>query len=165
MITREEILPIGTFRKAHGKRGELCLSSKTDILEFITPQFVVVCIDGINVPFVVTSFRPHGNDYLLELEDIDTEQKARRLLSLPVSLLRREMPEGYEEQVPIEHLVGFQVYDTHHQLLGRIKDIDDQTQNTLIMLDDGRVLPLHEDLIEQLSIEDRQIVMDVPEGI
>ena len=164
MITSQEILPVGTFRKTHGKQGELCLTAEA-FPESLRPQFVVVTLDGINVPFVVQSFRQHGADYLLCLEDIDSEERARMLQGKPVAVLRRELPADYEEQLPVSGLIGFSVMNEKQQRLGTITDVDDQTANILIRLDNDLVLPLHDDLVEELSIEQRYLVMTLPEGL
>ena len=153
------------LRKTHGKQGELCLTVKSDLLDSFTPRFVVLEMDGINVPFVVESMRQHGSDWLLRLEDINTEERARALQGKQVAVLRRELPQDYDEQLPVEDLVGFSVFDMNGKFAGKITAVDDQTANLLIELDNGVVLPLHDDLVEELSIEERKIVMSIPEGL
>ena len=165
MISSQEILPVGVLRKTHGKQGELCLTVKSDLLDSFTPRFVVLEMDGINVPFVVESMRQHGSDWLLRLEDINTEERARALQGKQVAVLRRELPQDYDEQLPVEDLVGFSVFDMNGKFAGKITAVDDQTANLLIELDNGVVLPLHDDLVEELSIEERKIVMSIPEGL
>ena len=48
-------------------------------------------------------------------------------------------------------LVGLQLRDTEQGLLGTITAVDDTTANTLIELDNGTLLPLHEDFINELT--------------
>ena len=48
-------------------------------------------------------------------------------------------------------LVGLQLRDTEQGLLGMITAVDDTTANTLIELDNGTLLPLHEDFINELT--------------
>ena len=48
-------------------------------------------------------------------------------------------------------LVGLNLRDTEQGLLGTITAVDDTTANTLIELDNGTLLPLHEDFINELT--------------
>lgn len=57
-------------------------------------------------------------------------------------------------------LVGLQVRDTEQGLLGIITAVDDTTANTLIELDNGTLLPLHEDFINELT--DDTLVITLP---
>ena len=57
-------------------------------------------------------------------------------------------------------LVGLQVRDTEQGLLGTITAVDESTANTLVELDNGTLLPLHEDFINELT--DDTLVITLP---
>lgn len=165
MITLDQLLPLGTIRKPHGKQGEMVLGADNDLLELFEPHLLVLTIDGINVPFEVEELRTKGQDYLLKLEDVDSEGDVRKLVNAPCYALRREVPEQEHDRVVVATLIGFTLIDQKRGEMGKIKDIDDSTINTLMLLDNGLVLPLHDDFIEDIDTEQHSITVSLPEGL
>ena len=165
MISDQEIIECGVIRKPYGNSGEMLLQVKSDLLDEVTPHFLVVRLDNINVPFLVESVRTRGNDYVIRFADTADEQLQRRMTGQKVFFLRRELPEFYEQQLPLDQLVGFDVYDSRKGYLGKIAEVNDSTANVLIGLDNDMLLPLHDDLIEELDIESCKLILNLPEGL
>ena len=165
MILDNELIELGTIRKSYGTGGEFLLSVKNELLEHFTPRFVAVCLDGLNVPFAVESLRERGADYVISLADTQNQSLRQRMVGQRISLLRRELPADYPEQLPVDQLVGFSVYDSEKGYLGKIVEVNDQTANLLVMLDNELLLPLHDDLIEELSIDSQRLTLALPEGL
>lgn len=170
MITLQELLPIGHFSKPHGKVGEIACALDNDnlatVLESTMPSFVVLCLDNIFVPFSIVQIRGKNADTaLFSLEDVNTEEKAQRLCSAPAYLLRRELPDDFEEELTYGDLIGFKVSTTSGKELGTITDIDDSTINTLISLNNGLILPLHDDFIVEADAAAQTLLLDLPEGL
>ena len=57
-------------------------------------------------------------------------------------------------------LIGFRVIDAEQGDLGIITAVDNSTANMLIELDNGTLLPLHEDFI--LSLDDNTLTLKLP---
>jgi ribosomal 30S subunit maturation factor RimM len=165
MIHDNEILKVGMLKQLRGQHKALCLIPSSDLLDTLIPRFLIASIDGINVPFEVLEFKPHGTQYLVTLDGVDTEQRLQQLHGKQVSVHRRELPDDYEEAPPVDELEGFMVCSTDGRQIGRIVSVDTQTANTLIELDDGAVLPLHEDLVVEVIPDERQLIMELPEGL
>lgn len=93
-------------------------------------SFVFVNIDGCFVPFRANSSQldKHVGEELYRLAAAENEDE---LLSL----------------------VGLQVKDTKQGMLGTIHAVDESTANTLIELDNGTLLPLHEDFINEITAD------------
>lgn len=100
-------------------------------------SFVFLNIDGCFVPFRANSSQLdlHVGEDLYQLPSEDNEGD-------------------------VLSLVGLQVRDTEQGLLGTITAVDDTTANTLIELDNGTLLPLHEDFINELT--DDTLVITLP---
>lgn len=170
MITLQELLPIGHFTKPHGKVGEIACALDNDnlatVLESVTPSFVVLLLDNIFVPFSVIQIRGKNADTaLFTLEDINSEERAQRLCSAPAYLLRKELPSDFEEELTYGDLVGYAVHTTSGKVLGTIRDIDDSTINTLIALDNGLILPLHDDFIVEADPDTHILILNLPKGL
>ena len=61
-----------------------------------------------------------------------------------------------------QSLVGYQVLDTDQGMLGNVTMVDETTINTLITLEDDRLIPLHEDFIINIDPESKQLTICLP---
>lgn len=170
MIRTEEILHIGKLTKPHGKVGEVaCVVENSYLdaaLEHNDVKFIVLDVDNIFVPFLVENIRVKNADtFLFSFEGIHTEEQAQKLCSAEAYVLRRDMPADFEEELAYSELKGFVVFDEKNGRIGTIAAVDESTINTLIELDNGMVLPLHEDFISQVDISARTIVLNLPDGL
>ena len=143
------LTPIGTIRKTHGTTGEVQCLMDNDYFVDADPDFIILELDAIKVPFRVLDWRSKGDDVLLQLKGVDSEQKANRLIGAHVYM---ENAEGQEETLMTwQDLVGLRVVDDEQGELGVVEHVDESTANTLLFLDNGRVLPIHEDFIVEIS--------------
>ena len=144
------LTPIGTIRKTHGTNGELQALMNSDLFVDTDPEFIILELDAIKVPFRVLDWRSKGDDVLLQLKGVDTEQAANRLVGASVFM---ENAAGQEDTIMTwQDLIGLRVVDDEQGEQGVIDSVDESTANTLLFLDNGRVLPIHEDFI--VAIDD-----------
>lgn len=174
MIDLKELKEIGKFQKTHALKGELNLISDLDI-DFYEMGFpVIVEMDRLFVPFYVESVRPKGETTLLiKIEDIVSEEEAKRFVNKIVYALRSDL-DKYAREVGIdyiddENLLGYKVIDAcTGQEVGEVEDVDDSTENILLIVSTGEdsiFLPANDELIEEINDEEKIIVMIIPEGI
>lgn len=110
--------------------------------------FFVLDIDGILVPWRTDTF---------------TLSHVEKYAGCDTYKLRSEnedSPKDEEDDLTWEDLIGYEVIG-----YGRIAHVDESTANILLILEDGRLLPGHEDLIVSLDTEAKTIVMDLPDGL
>lgn len=165
MITQEDLITIGTLRRAHGLNGELQCSLDNDYFTETDPQIVVLSISQTYIPFRVLDWRTKGADLLLQLRGIDTEATAIHLVGTKVSILRSDLPNDMEVAADWESMIGYTVVDTVLGYMGKIREVDTSTINTLIQLEDGRIFPIHPDFVEQLNVNTQTMTIRLPEGI
>ncbi len=144
------LTPIGTIRKTHGTNGELQALMNSDLFVDTDPEFIILELDAIKVPFRVLDWRSKGDDVLLQLKGVDTEQAANRLVGAPVFM--ENAAEQEDTIMTWQDLIGLRVVDDEQGEQGVIDSVDESTVNTLLFLDNGRVLPIHEDFI--VAIDD-----------
>ncbi|MCQ2347073.1 MAG: ribosome maturation factor RimM [Paludibacteraceae bacterium] len=166
MITENEILHIGTIRRAHGTQGELQCTMLNDYFEESDTEFIILRLDNIFVPFRVTDWRSKGaEDLLFRLQGVDTEMQVQRLIGAEAYMLRKDISEEQASNVTWQDLVGYQVLDTSQGELGRVVSVDDSTANILLTLSgkQGEVLiPIHEDFIVKLLPEKQTLSITLP---
>lgn len=145
----KNLTPIGTIRKTHGTNGEVQALMNSDLFVDTDPDFIILELDAIKVPFRVLDWRSKGDDVLLQLKGVDSEQKANRLVGAQVFM--ESADEEGEKLMTWQDLVGLLVVDDEQGEVGVVEHVDESTANILLFLKDGRVLPIHEDFIVDIS--------------
>lgn len=105
------------------------------------PNFVFVRRDGLFVPF--------------------RSENISELIGEEGFLLRTDMQEEGDGTLTWQDLVGYTVED-EDQTIGVIAHIDESTINTLATLEDGRMIPLHEDFITDIDEEAHILHLQLP---
>lgn len=171
-MIKDELIPIGIMRRPHGKQGELLLafagSRYADWWEANAPEFVFLSIENIPVPWRVTDWRFRDDDTLIvRLRGVEDEATATRLSGCEAALPR--VTDGAEAGSGTPAVWSdfrqWTVLDTDGTAAGVIEAVDETTANTLFILDNGRLLPAHEDLITAVDMEHKTLTMNIPEGL
>ncbi|MBQ8487467.1 MAG: 16S rRNA processing protein RimM [Prevotella sp.] len=166
MIRKEEVYRIGRLGKAHGVKGEVTLQFDYDIFDRVDADYLVLDVDGILVPFFIEEYRFRSDTVaLMKFCDIDTQQRASELTGCDVYFPRALANE--DDGTPtLASLVGFDLAETATATnVGRIAAIDDTTANLLFELEDGRLIPANDDLIDHIDTKNKVITMTIPEGL
>ena len=106
------------------------------------PEFIFVQRDGLFVPFRSS-----------EIASLRGEE---------AFVLRSDIAEEEDGLMTWQDLVGFTIEDDEAGRLGTIDYIDESTINTLATLDDGRLVPLHEDFIIEIDEANRLLRVHFP---
>ena len=165
MIRQEEVYRIGRLGKAHGVKGEVSFMFDDDIFDRVDADYLVLDIDGILVPFFIEEYRFRSDTVaLMKFEDIDTQQRAAELTGSDVYFPRALAEEDNAPTLAL--LVGFDLVEANEgRVVGRIAAIDDSTANLLFELEDGRLIPASDELIDDIDQQRRVITMRLPEGL
>ena len=169
MIREEEVYQIGTFIKPHGIHGELLFSFTDDVFDRVDCNYIVCNIDGILVPFFIREYRfKSDTTALITLEGVDDEEKARYFTGLTVFFPRKYSEETDDSDASYNYFIGFTVKDKEKGIIGKIKYIDDSTENVLFGIEhEGKeiLIPAQEDIIEDIDHKERIITMSLPKGL
>ena len=166
MIRREDVYKIGRLGKAHGVKGEVSFQFDDDIFDTADADYLILDIDGILVPFFMEEYRFRNDSLaLIKFCDVDTQQRASELTGCDV-YFPRSIADERAEGLSLSSLVGFDLIDANgNEKVGTIAAIDDTTQNILFELEDGTLIPASDDLITDINTQQRQITMNIPEGL
>lgn len=105
------------------------------------PAFVFVQRDGLFVPF--------------------RSERISELIGEEGWVLRSDMQEEGDGELTWQDLVGIMVVDEGREV-GRIAEVDESTINTVATLEDGRMMPLHEDFITEINEPARVLYVRLP---
>lgn len=110
------------------------------------PPFVFVQREGLFVPF--------------------RSEQISDLIGEEGFLLRSDVQQEGDGELTWQDLVGYTIKDEgangEWTEVGIIADVDEQTINTLATLEDGRMLPLHEDFITEIDTDERIVRVNLP---
>jgi 16S rRNA processing protein RimM len=166
MIRQEDVYKIGRLGKAHGVKGEVSFQFDDDIFDTSDADYLILDIDGILVPFFMEEYRFRNDSLaLVKFCHIDTQQRASELTGCDV-YFPRSIADEASEGPSLACLVGFDLIEADkNEKVGTIAAIDDTTQNILFELEDGRLIPASDELITNIDTQQRQITMNIPEGL
>jgi len=160
MIDLKDVIVIGSLVRTHGKAGELQCRTINEYWDESEAEFILLMLDHILVPFRVTDWRGKGLDLLFTLKGITTEEQAVQLIGSEVYMRRIDVKQENEYAIlSWQDILGYTIDGNP------IVAIDDSTANVLATLSDGRLIPLHEDLICDVDHEKRTITMNLPQGL
>ena len=166
MIKREEVYKIGRLGKAHGIRGEVSFLFDDDVFDRVDADYLILDIDGILVPFFLEEYRFKSDaNALVKFDGIDTVERAKELTGCDV-YFPRELSDDDNGHISWAEIVGYLLVDAETKTVaGTIATVDDSTMNTLFELEDGRLIPASEELIQAIDTKKHQIEIKLPEGI
>lgn len=165
MIRKEDCYKIGRLGKAHGVKGEVTFQVTDDVFDRVDADYLILEVDGILVPFFMEEYRFRSDSVVLvKFCDIDTQERASELTNCDVWFPRSLTPD--DEEPTLAGLVGFDIIEAGgNTIVGRIAAIDDNTANLLFELESGMLIPANDDLIQDINMQEKQIIMNIPEGL
>jgi len=170
MINRDELVPVGQFKKPHGIKGEITFSFTNDSFTSNECPFLICEIDGIFVPFRIESCRFISNSTAyIRLKNINSEQKVRILSYKEVFYPKKHFTEIVKnDSFTWDHFIGFTLTDERLGKIGRIVDVDQTTINTLFVVEKGEeeiLIPAVEEFIVRIDEDREELLMTLPEGL
>ncbi|MDD6894767.1 MAG: ribosome maturation factor RimM [Prevotellaceae bacterium] len=169
MIRQDEVYKIGKIGKAHGVKGEVTLRFTDDVFDRVDAEYLILNVDGILVPFFMDEYRFRSDETaLVKFCDIDTVERASELTGCDVFFPRSLAPVD-DEEMTWSQIVGYTLIDVDddgkEKEVGRIDDVDESTDNVLLTLDGGQLVPAAYDLIADIDHDSRKLYMNLPDGI
>lgn len=105
------------------------------------PTFVFVKRDGLFVPF--------------------RSEQIAELVGEEGFVLRSDVQDEGDGTLTWQDLVGYTIED-EGKVVGKIAQVDESTINTLAILEDERMIPLHEDFIVEIDEDTRILRVNLP---
>lgn len=160
---------IGYITKTKGLKGELQVFFEYDEPEELPLQSVFAEINGKLVPYFISSYKLNTNQTgLFFFDDVDTIEKAEKLVRKKLYLPNSQKPERDEDEFLITDLKGFIVHDAHHGELGEIIEIHEYPQQFVAVVPykfREIMFPLNDDLIEEIDEENGILRVNLPDGL
>ncbi len=161
---------IGSIFKLHGYKGNLIIYNENDFsFNYNEIKYLFIKIDNILVPFFLERISPNKTkNILIKIEDIDSEEKANKLLNNDVFFPNKYLPENIETEEKNNELINFTVTDKNFGILGRISKIDSQTSQKLIYVSNNKhefCFPYNNHFIKSVEQQKKNIIVEIPKEI
>ncbi len=159
---------VATIVKAHGIRGGVIVRPETDRpAERLAPGAVFGIEDRIE-SFRVVSASPHGAGYLLRFEGVVDRSEAEALRGLSLTIRPDERRALDVDEFWPDELTGCRVFGVGGAEIGRVIGLEmGEAQHRLVVqIEHGGVgvLPFVADLVPEIDVSERKVVVDPPEG-
>lgn len=178
MIKTDSLTAAGVFTKTHGIKGELNATLSIEP-EYLDSHDCFVCdVDGINVPFFVSSIRSKGStSVLIKPDGVDSETEARDFVGKTIYVDRLDYARFREEEIDendgggyADDFIGYTVIDDEMGEVGEITDLETSTDNALFILkpptgDHTIYVPVVEEFITEIDDNNRIIKVSLPAGL
>lgn len=168
-MASEDYFRIGTILKTKGLKGELNIYLDFEGVEKIRFNSLFIEIAGKLVPYFVSSIKYlQKNAGYLNLEDVDTIEKASALVRKDLYLPIKLKPKKKKSEFTLMDVKGFLAVDETHGELGVITDVMEYPQQVLasVIFKEKEVLfPLNVSTIKGIDVDGSEIYLDLPEGL
>jgi 16S rRNA processing protein RimM len=163
-----EFLAVGRILRPHGIRGNLLIMAESDVIKSITSGSQVF-LGSEHIPFTVKYFSAHRNQFLLNLETLNTRDDAEAYRQSMV-YIRFEDRSPLPENVYFHwQLLGLEVRSDEEENLGTLSEIIETGANDvyLVRSDEGDelLLPAIESVIQSIDLKERLMIVHLIPGL
>ena len=161
---------LGKVVKKYSFKGELLVKLDTDEPEiFKNLESVFISLRNNLIPFFVDTCKLHKSQLLrIKFEDVDSEEDANALLKSDLYLPLSILPTLSGNKFYYHEVTGFTIIDENFGEVGVIDNINDTGAQELFVIDrDGTeiLIPLNDQFIKKVDRENKQIIVNTPEGL
>lgn len=166
------LLLVGHVARAHGNKGAVIVNPETDFADarFAVGNTVVIedAQTGTTSERRIEAVRFHDGRPILTLEGIDTMDAAEALAGAVVKMREAELAPLAPGTFYRHDLVGCEVKERHGASIGRVTRVEGPIERSLLVVASRRgevMIPMVEGFIVTLNVADKEIVVDLPEGL
>ena len=169
-MQKEDCFYLGKIVKKYSFKGELLVKLDTDDPIIYTKMESVFIDKNKNlIPFFIERSSLHKSTLLrVKFEDIDNEEDADKLLKSELYLPLEFLPQLTGNKFYYHEIFGFEAEDLSFGLIGIIKGVNDSTNQAILEIDRNGseiLIPLIDDFIKSVDLEQKKIILEVPEGL
>jgi len=162
----DELVHVGFVLKPHGYQGHIRVSLLLEEARNIETEWVMLIINNKPVPFFVTELSRTNNDWLLQLEDIRSDQDAKEIQGLQVYVPSHLLPDIQSESQA--SLIGFKIIDDQYGELTEIEDEFESAKQYFITITHQAqeiLIPLVPDIVYEVDLKQKIAYTKIPDGL
>ena len=166
-MKKQDCAFLGTIIKTHGVDGRIVIDSELDLenKDFREPVFIE--IDGLLVPFFILTAEHHQRTrYAVYFEFVNNLKEASELVGQSVYISNEHSL--LDDAVVLDELVGIMVIDQQKGEIGECIRIDEIAGNQFFIVLNNQneiMIPFADEFIVELILEEKYILLNLPEGL
>lgn len=163
-----DYLRVGKIANTQGIKGEVRIIPLTDDVNRFSVLTHILIDNEKQVSLDIEYVKQHKNFVLLKFKGIDSINEAEKFKGYYILIERSnaiKLPEG---SFFIGDVIGLNVYTTNEDYIGEVQDIIATGSNDVYVVSDGSkeiLIPALKTIVKNISIEDRKIIVELPEGL
>lgn len=167
---KEDCFFIGRIVRKYSFKGQVVVKLDSDNPEMYEQmESVFVEMGGNLVPFFIDDILlQKGNQLRIKFEGIDSEADADAIMKCGLYLPEDFLPELDEDEFYFHEVIGSRVIDQSHGDIGELVGINDQTAQSLFIIQDGEkeiLIPMHDDFIDKVDKAAKKLYISAPKGL
>ena len=169
-MRKEDCFFLGTVVAKYSFKGEVLIKLDTDDPEtYLSLQSFLLEDESHLIPCFTTKVQLHKSQLLrVSVEGVNSEKQADLMIGKSVYLPLDQLPKLDDNQFYFHEIIGFKVIDSVQGPIGIITGVNDASSQVLLEVEhnDKQILiPLVDELIQQLDKQKKQIYLSIPEGL
>lgn len=169
-MTHAECYLLGYIVKTHGTKGQLIFHLDVDFPEdYEETESVFVEIRGELIPYFVELFNLQKQSrVIVQLEGVDTMEKAQALVGTSLFMPLEALDELEEGQFYYHEIQGYEILDKNLGSLGTVREVYSVATQNLIAFDykGAEVLiPITDGIVLEADRANKQLHVELPDGL
>ena len=169
-MRKEDCFYLGTVVAKYSFKGEVLIKLDTDDPEtYLSIQSFLLEDESGLIPYFTTKVQFHKSQLLrVSVEGVKSEKQADLMIGKSVYLPLDQLPKLDEDQFYFHEIIGFEVIDSLQGQIGTITGVNDRSSQVLLEVEYNHrqnLIPLVEELIQQLDKQQKQLYLTIPEGL
>ena len=169
-MRKEDCFFLGTVVAKYSFKGEVLIKLDTDDPEtYLSLKSFLLEDESRLIPYFTSKVQLHKSQLLrVSLEDVKSEKQADLMIGKSVYLPLDQLPKLADDQFYFHEIIGFEVIDSLQGPIGTITGVNDVSSQVLLEVEYNQrqiLIPLVEELIQQLDKQQKQLYLTIPEGL
>ena len=169
-MRKEDCFFLGTVVAKYSFKGEVLIKLDTDDPEtYLSLQSFLLEDESRLIPCFTTKVQLHKPQLLrVSIEGVKSEKQADLMIGKSVYLPLNQLPKLDEDQFYFHEIIGFEVIDSLQGQIGTITGVNDRSSQVLLEVEYNYrqiLIPLVDELIQQLDKQKKQLYLSIPEGL
>ncbi len=165
-MDRDELSEIGFVVRTHGVKGQVRINFNENIKELPQKGALFLSATGNYLPYFIQQIKYISEtEALVTFEEINTKEDAMLIDKKTVWVLSAQVVSNKNSEL---NWIDFTVFDEHKKKIGTVSDFFEMQEYDLIeiIIEEKKILiPIHKDLIINLDIENKNVMLTIPEGL
>jgi 16S rRNA processing protein RimM len=165
----DAMVTVGRIVRPHGNRGQVVVASETDFADerFRPGSTLFIARDGTVGPIVVTASRPYDARWVVGFDGYGSIDEAETLRGCELRIAPEDVKPLEAGAYYVHDLVGCTVRTIAGDTVGTVERVDLGVGIPMLVVNgDGEVLvPFSDAICRRVSVADRVIEIDPPEGL